>query len=709
LPTILSITQTGYIPGRQANDNSRLLEEVIHSYKNTNNIAYLITLDAKKAFDSVDHSYLTHILGLFGFPPNYIRNVKTIYNDLHASILVNGFTSDNINIEQSVKQGDALSCALFIIAIEPLLRQINSNSNIKGITLTSDLDSENFDLKNMTFADDITALCTNLEGIQHIIDEYVNFSKYSGIKLNIEKTEIMVLGKKSLVPIVFNIKHENKIIKLTDCTKVKICGITFSNNEEEAYNDNIISKISKLERHLNIWKQRNLTLQGKILIVKTFGISQLIYSLQATSIRNKELTKIEDIIFRFVWNTKVTSSRCIGRINRNTIKASMDKGGLKAPDITIIDKSIKLKNIVRCMHSDHPISIIVKNELKRINFQLCKFAKCKSSTSSYIQSAVETNKKLEIILANEIKIMANEVTGINSYYYQLIQNHKLISSELFNPHMQSMINRLKTKGINTIQELHYEKENPTHTNIRLDCLLVYSKIPESWRTLLRKSKKSHADVNTNFSFSLNKAKPLINIKQKEIYIRLSNHFGINDITNFINSKHELNMGNVNKVFSNIKSITSIKALQNVQYKLLHNVYPTQMHLCRWKIKENDLCAVCNVTETLKHAIYECNLAKESIKNFEFIINRTLNVNIKLTYADVLLGISTTKTNNVLLKADQLLIDELLIIIKRAIILQRENKRILSINELIMEIKKQLRIRKIMGKKPTNFENLFDIS
>jgi len=169
------------------------------------------------------------------------------------------------------------------------------------------------------------------------------------------------------------------------------------------------------------------------------------------------------------------------------------------------------------------------------------------------------------------------------------------------------------------------------------------------------------------------------------------------------------MGNVNKVFSNIKSITSIKALQNVQYKLLHNVYPTQMHLCRWKIKENDLCAVCNVTETLKHAIYECNLAKESIKNFEFIINRTLNVNIKLTYADVLLGISTTKTNNVLLKADQLLIDELLIIIKRAIILQRENKRILSINELIMEIKKQLRIRKIMGKKPTNFENLFDIS
>jgi hypothetical protein len=33
LPNILSPTQTGYIAGRQVNDNSRLLEEIIDNYK----------------------------------------------------------------------------------------------------------------------------------------------------------------------------------------------------------------------------------------------------------------------------------------------------------------------------------------------------------------------------------------------------------------------------------------------------------------------------------------------------------------------------------------------------------------------------------------------------------------------------------------------------------------------------------------------------
>jgi len=58
------------------------------------------------------------MLELFNFPSEYIHYVKTVYTDLTATVMVNGFTTDIFNIEQSVKQGDALSCALFIIAIE---------------------------------------------------------------------------------------------------------------------------------------------------------------------------------------------------------------------------------------------------------------------------------------------------------------------------------------------------------------------------------------------------------------------------------------------------------------------------------------------------------------------------------------------------------------------------------------------------------------
>ena len=38
--------------------------------------------------------------------------------------------------------------------------------------------------------------------------------------------------------------------------------------------------IGKLEIKIRLWKTKNLTMDGKSLIIKTFGISQLIYVLQ---------------------------------------------------------------------------------------------------------------------------------------------------------------------------------------------------------------------------------------------------------------------------------------------------------------------------------------------------------------------------------------------------------------------------------------------
>jgi exonuclease III len=127
LHKLISKTQTGYVPGRQVNDNSRLLEEIIQSFHNENKQAYLVTLDAQKAFDSVDHEYLLTCLKAYDFPDIYINQVKTIYSGLKAQVLVNGYLTKVFDIEQSVKQGDALSCALFILAIEPLLRQFEKN------------------------------------------------------------------------------------------------------------------------------------------------------------------------------------------------------------------------------------------------------------------------------------------------------------------------------------------------------------------------------------------------------------------------------------------------------------------------------------------------------------------------------------------------------------------------------------------------------
>jgi len=64
---------------------------------------------------------------------------------------------------------------------------------------------------------------------------------------------------------------------------------------------NFAEKIRNLEKTLNSWKRRNLTLNGKINIVKTFGLSKLIYNASVLVIPEKYIKEIEKLIFDFIW------------------------------------------------------------------------------------------------------------------------------------------------------------------------------------------------------------------------------------------------------------------------------------------------------------------------------------------------------------------------------------------------------------------------
>jgi hypothetical protein len=77
LESIIDPFQTAYVPGRLVADNLRS-NFFYKNHCNKNNIdAVLISLDAKKAFDSVDHKYIKETLIAYGFGPGFIQIFKT--------------------------------------------------------------------------------------------------------------------------------------------------------------------------------------------------------------------------------------------------------------------------------------------------------------------------------------------------------------------------------------------------------------------------------------------------------------------------------------------------------------------------------------------------------------------------------------------------------------------------------------------------------
>jgi hypothetical protein len=98
-------------------------------------------------------------------------------------------------------------------------------------------------------------------------------------------------------------------------------------------------------------------MEGKNLIVKTFGLSQIIYNMQAYGFEREELTTIERTIFKFLWSTNENQNG-IDRIKRAIMKNDFPKGGMKVTDTESLNCSLKLKQFIRANNSNHAISKI---------------------------------------------------------------------------------------------------------------------------------------------------------------------------------------------------------------------------------------------------------------------------------------------------------------------------------------------------------------
>ena len=82
--------------------------------------------------------------------------------------------------------------------------------------------------------------------------------------------------------------------------KVKVLGIVFSYDEKLATSLNFDDKIISLKQTLAPWKSRDLTVIGKIVIVKTFGLSKFLYVSSMISTPLTIQRQINSIIHQFI-------------------------------------------------------------------------------------------------------------------------------------------------------------------------------------------------------------------------------------------------------------------------------------------------------------------------------------------------------------------------------------------------------------------------
>ena len=151
--------------------------------------------------------------------------------------------------------------------------------------------------------------------LEQILD---SFFQVSGLKINNDKTQIMKLGSTSQGNVDMN--NVTSFCKMVPF--VNVLGVYFSLDIDAQEQINYKEILSKIKISLGWWKQRDLTLFGKIQLVKVFAISKLLYVSSIMSVPSWVIKEIDTICFNFIWNGH-------DRIKRNILFLNYDKGGLK--------------------------------------------------------------------------------------------------------------------------------------------------------------------------------------------------------------------------------------------------------------------------------------------------------------------------------------------------------------------------------------------
>ena len=141
---------------------------VIHHIKKLKDKNHMIlSIDAEKAFDKIQHPFMIKTLQKAGIEATYLKILKAIYDKPTANIILNGEKLKAFLLKLGKRQGCPLSSLLFNIVLEVLPTAIRAEKDIKGIQIGKEV-------KLSLFADDMILYIENPKDSTRKLLELIN-------------------------------------------------------------------------------------------------------------------------------------------------------------------------------------------------------------------------------------------------------------------------------------------------------------------------------------------------------------------------------------------------------------------------------------------------------------------------------------------------------------------------------------------------------
>ena len=696
LPQIIGDDQKAYIEGRQITENVRLTQDLIELSNNNNTPGAIIFLDQKKAYDRVEWGYLEMCLKHFGFGPKFIKWTLMLYKSGQSCVLTNGFLSSFFSISRSMRQGCPIASYLYILQAEPMAESIRKNSKIKGLHIPTHNQPDKIEAKISMFADDTQLFHSTEQSIIEGFKTLDTYCKASGAQLNMHKTKGLYIGQwKNKQPILKKIKWVENVTGL---------GTVFGYNIN--YEEIWLKKFAKFKIKIQKWKHRDLTLEGKKLLINSYIMSSLSYlvDIYTCHIPEKFLCDTKTLIRDFLWPGKTW------RIAQNSLALRKIHGGLELQDLDNFIKCKKVKWVIRihfnnasrwnaygkyCLH-------ILDNKFGVKNFLL----QCSNTKGLHLQNTLSRfycecidawcKLKAKNKIENSEDILEQNIFG----NVHIISKQK--QSIFFENWTKSSFYQLKDIWNQETNTWKQANEIYDQLNIKRNWIAEFAKIksciPAKWKNVLKGDLDMQNNEllinNTVFRITPDKIEKnnceikLKNLKQKEIYFAYLYPQPVPTCVGYWNRIFQKNV-EIENLFRECKNLLCNKKVLDFHWKILHHSIYSEVRLKKMN-KSNGKCKLCiEKDETLCHLFYECKYVKPVWQQLQTQVLNFFESDIILNAECVILGITSNhiETSSIRTLYNFIIFNSIWCIWKHRNSIKYDAKQVNSANEMLITIAK----------------------
>ena len=192
---ILSDSQAAFIPQHGCEQHVFTLTESIRWNWSRGRDVSALFIDLRKAYDMVRADALYPLLRKMGVAEGLVCLLESRSRQRVSRLRVDGVDGPEVHMVDGVGQGDPLSCILFNLFMEPLLRSLDALSGTSGVAV-GDLPvgagaapRPGVHFRVLAFADDLVTPTCSPDELQLVLDHVLRWCDEWGMELGVKKTQ----------------------------------------------------------------------------------------------------------------------------------------------------------------------------------------------------------------------------------------------------------------------------------------------------------------------------------------------------------------------------------------------------------------------------------------------------------------------------------------------------------------------------------------